>query len=120
MTRLISVFVVCWIAISVWLSWGELVNWFTFGHLFELSVYLSFIYPLFALIPALAIAAVSGHVLKVTWWLRGLLAATVSCSVVLVFLAKTQQFSWSGIFVFSAVGSLLGLSASPSRSGRSN
>ncbi len=111
MQRLVAVFLACWVAIGVWLCWGDLVGWLTDGSLFSLSVWLSFIYPLFALVPALVIAAVSGRLLGAAWWLRGPLGATVCCSIVLVFLTQTEQFDVMLVLVFAAVGFVLGVSA---------
>lgn len=61
--------------------------------------------------PALGVAILSGGFLKVAWWLRGTLAASVCGGIVLVFLARTEQFDLVLLLVLSAAGFVLGVAA---------
>jgi hypothetical protein len=106
--RIFFIFILCWVSIGLWFCWDDLAAWFTSGSLFTLSVFLSFVYPLVPLVPALLTAVASSRVFRFEWWLRAPLAATVSGGIVLIFLTQTQQFTIPPVLFFTAIGFVLG------------
>ena len=117
--RTLIMFVSCWVAVGAWLCWddGDVQAVFSHRPVFWLGVYLSFIYPLAALVPAALIAVLCGYALKLAWWLRGSLAGAVGGGIVTVFLVSTQQFGLLPVLAFAVIGFALGCTSSPSIGG---
>jgi hypothetical protein len=111
--RALLAFIACWLLTGIWLCWDELLAWLSHKPVFVLGIYVSFIDPLAALIPATLVGVACGYGLRLPWWLRGLLAGGVSGSIVYLFLANTKQVAPMLVLAFSGLGFVLGWSAGP-------
>lgn len=113
MLRCLAVGVALWIGLFVLISWSSLLS-LLLGErdsYDSLVVYLALVYPLFLVVPAMALALLTGVVFSMPWWIRGVLAGAVCGGIVVGVYGLSFSFIWSTMSLAAATGFAIGVSA---------